>query len=149
LKLIQLSSPPFHKIENEPMLKIEDNFKSITNSKDEKLLFECLICHSILRSRCAFKGHFRLHSGERPYACELCDKKYPNNSSLTTHKVRIHFPEQMKWDCKYCKKKFFCQSHLAKHEAVHSGIKPYICGKCNECFAYEKSCQNHMKKCCL
>ena len=43
--------------------------------------FNCLVFHSRL--------HKKLHSGEKPYECPVCDKRFALRIYLTSHK-KIH-----------------------------------------------------------
>lgn len=52
--------------------------------------FLCKHCGKALMTNDALKKHVRVHTGERPYNCDFCDKRFTQSSGLYAHMQRAH-----------------------------------------------------------
>ena len=59
---------------------------------------------------------------EKPFQCDVCQKTFKSNKSLTWHK-QFHSEELKEHKCKLCDEKFVSSRHLLMHgRRVHRGI---------------------------
>ncbi|NWI69599.1 ZBT46 protein, partial [Todus mexicanus] len=47
--------------------------------------FKCPYCSFSAMHQCILKRHMRSHTGERPYPCEICGKKFTRREHMKRH----------------------------------------------------------------
>lgn len=97
---------------------------------------KCKICSAYFPGTIGLASHRdRVHSQLLP--CPHCEKLLPSKVKLEYHMISHMTPEEKKYICEKCGKRFGWSHHLAKHEMnVHVRTRPYKCSVqgCNWAF---------------
>lgn len=78
-------SAPTTGAEVEPFEKLNFNELKIDTGG-----YRCPICSLESRDKGLLRRHYRIHSGEKPYACLFCPYRANQNSSLKSHMIVQH-----------------------------------------------------------
>jgi uncharacterized Zn-finger protein len=88
-----------------------------------------------------------VHTGERPYQCAVCWKRFSSTSNLKTHQ-RLHSGEKP-FACRDCPSRFTQFVHLKLHRRLHTNERPYECRRCHRRYISASGLKTHTKtNCC-
>uniref|UniRef100_A0AAV2JUQ5 Zinc finger and BTB domain-containing protein 41 n=1 Tax=Knipowitschia caucasica TaxID=637954 RepID=A0AAV2JUQ5_KNICA len=89
----------------------------IIQTSNKKTL-QCPKCDKIFDRAAKYESHTRVHTGEKPFQCEICHQRYSTKSNLTVHKKKHDnntFSSKKKHQCPICNKLHASKKTLAKH----------------------------------
>ena len=102
--------------------------------------FTCDVCNKSFWRKDVLGEHFKAHKNQSNYVCQQCGKSFCRRFSLQAHAMS-HTPDK-KYACKNCPKTYLIKSNLTKHEETHR--EKETCPKCNICVKHSKE---HTKTC--
>ncbi|XP_037944400.1 zinc finger protein 729-like [Teleopsis dalmanni] len=113
------------------------------NMQKEKQLIACDFCEKKFPNMSSLKNHRVSHTGEKPYTCTECNKKFAVKHALKYH-MMLHTGEKP-YTCTECNKSFAIKHALKFHMRRHTGEKPHVCTECNRSFTVKHALKRHMK----
>ncbi|XP_043281628.1 zinc finger protein 2 homolog [Venturia canescens] len=154
-----LITQPAKSLDESCNLETQCDLKNLTYEKDSRMLstksssiaarrkisqpkmrHSCQVCVRVFSSAALLRRHSVVHTGERPYECPVCKKRFSQVGQLNFHK---NFHENPRYRCEICTKPFLRPSDIEKHMRTHTGEKPYSCKVCSKSFAQLVALQQH------
>ncbi|XP_048354685.1 zinc finger and BTB domain-containing protein 41 [Sphaerodactylus townsendi] len=89
----------------------------IVQNSSKKCL-QCPKCDKTFDRAGKYESHTRVHTGEKPFECDVCHQRYSTKSNLTVHRkkhnneIEFHKKEHK---CSYCNKLHATKKTLLKH----------------------------------
>ncbi|XP_036378772.1 zinc finger protein 879-like [Megalops cyprinoides] len=105
--------------------------------------YHCPHCPKRFKAAKHLTAHQRTHTGERPYLCSECGMSFSHSGSLTLHQ-RTHTGERP-YHCSQCGKDFRCASLLTAHQRIHTGERPHQCSHCGKAFSQSSNLTEHLR----
>ncbi|XP_058452994.1 zinc finger protein 99-like [Malaya genurostris] len=119
--------------------------------------FKCEQCCKVFSTKVSLQRHIRTHTGECPYECPYCGKRFNHQYNFRQHKL-LHFSGRKSYHCEHCPKVFVRLTTLRQHIQEHflgsseqntlsDPTEPqeaaFFCQFCTEQFADAESRSDH------
>ncbi|XP_070400418.1 gastrula zinc finger protein XlCGF57.1 isoform X1 [Nothobranchius furzeri] len=105
--------------------------------------FACELCEQRFRRKFTLNRHMRVHTGQKLFECELCEQRFSRKFTLNRH-MRVHTGQKL-FACELCEQRFSQKSTLNTHMRVHTGQKPFVCELCGQRFSFKQTLDTHMR----
>ena len=121
---------------------LSQHYKAHKHSEEK---VTCQYCSLKFVSKSSVKRHIKgVHLGLRKdTVCDICGNKF-RKSYLATHR-RIHTGERP-YQCEVCGASFVQQHHLKTHMTVHTNQERYPCKECDKVYKNKDTFRNHLLK---
>lgn len=143
---------------------------SSSSSTSPLKIVECNLCKFTCKRPSHLKRHMLMHTGEKPWSCEHCPKRFAQKTDLNRH-MSLHavhydfhcgscgrgFPDEnsskhhetkcktRRYNCDQCEYMTFSIGNLDLHKRKHTGERPFSCEVCDRRFTRVSHLNQHIK----
>lgn len=114
----EILSTKHHRISCKPV-KIDDDVEIVPDDTGSMYRFPCPRCGRKFGQAEDLRRHYRIHTGKRPYSCQVCGQKFIQQGHVIDHEKRIHRVNLYQCPISDCGRDFFRKSDLANHLITH------------------------------
>uniref|UniRef100_A0AAR2KRZ1 C2H2-type domain-containing protein n=1 Tax=Pygocentrus nattereri TaxID=42514 RepID=A0AAR2KRZ1_PYGNA len=134
----------------------------LTHQKERKP-YHCKFCNKTFDRKGHVQDHEKIHTGEKPYSCAKCGKRFiwlnqvklhiqnyhPEETGIIIKKstkqgiLKIAHQSENKYPCEVCGKNYSSQHVLRNHLRVHTGERPFKCKFCAKTFTQKSHMLEH------
>lgn len=125
---------------------LEAHMETHKPEEERKYRYVCSFCGKKFFLKTNYEDHLNKHTGNRPYKCDQCDKRFGFRSMLKKHKIFVHSTDRP-FKCGYCMKGFKFMNLLNNHVTIHTNHSKHICSTCNKNFSTASTLKLHQQKC--
>lgn len=102
-------------------------------------------CARLFSSRFKLVRHILIHSGERRFSCNSCDRRFHRKDHLKNH-LQVHNPNKLLHTCQLCRKSYCSILSFRKHVAFHCAESgDLVCKLCGTVCDNRESIMHHLK----
>eukprot|EP00090_Calanus_glacialis_P019336 TRINITY_DN29722_c0_g1_i1.p1 TRINITY_DN29722_c0_g1~~TRINITY_DN29722_c0_g1_i1.p1 ORF type:complete len:824 (+),score=198.98 TRINITY_DN29722_c0_g1_i1:56-2527(+) len=107
--------------------------------------YSCQMCGKAFGRQDKLNRHMQIHTGYKPFSCAACDYKAVDRCTLKKH-MRVHTDERP-YHCQICPYKSKDSSQLTVHLRTHTGDSPFACQQkgCSATFKTNSDLTRHIR----
>ncbi|XP_068096157.1 zinc finger and BTB domain-containing protein 41 [Hyperolius riggenbachi] len=137
-----------------------DGLAPVVLQNNGKRALKCPKCEKVFDRLGKYESHTRVHTGEKPFECDICNLRYSTKSNLTVHRRRhnneMAIPRKEQ-KCPFCIKLHASRKTLVKHvKRFHAeNVQEFLsmkrlksegwkCDICNKSFSRRPHLEEHM-----